>query len=61
MTIFFFYCVSTIDSDWKTDPFMKISKTHKLPDWFTLPPLDDGSYMMLEDPMIQGDTQIMPP
>ena len=32
---------------------MKISKTRKLPDWFTLSPLEDGSYMALEDPLIK--------
>lgn len=32
---------------------MKISKNRKLPNWFTLPPLEDGSYMVLEDPMIK--------
>ena len=32
---------------------MRIPKTCKLPDWFTLEPLEDGSYVAMEDPMVK--------
>ena len=32
---------------------MKIPKGCKLPDWFTLEPLDDGTYVAMNDPMVQ--------
>ena len=32
---------------------MKIPRNCKLPDWFTIPPLEDGSYVALDDPMVR--------
>ena len=32
---------------------MKIPKGCKLPDWFTSPPLEDGTYVTFDDPMIK--------
>ena len=32
---------------------MRIPKTCKLPDWFTLAPLEDGSYVAMDDPMVK--------
>ena len=32
---------------------MQIPKTSKLPDWFTLPASENGSYSALDDPMVK--------
>ena len=42
-------------SEWKENHCMKIPKTSKLPNWFTLPPSEDGSYSALDDPLVKGN------
>jgi len=42
-----------LDGDWKAHYSMRIPKTCKLPDWFTLAPLEDGSYVAMDDPMVK--------
>merc|ERR1712156_172893 len=41
------------ESEWKTHFSMQIPKTSKLPDWFTQPASENGSYSALDDPMVK--------
>ena len=53
MACFYYFIIPKIAGDWKTHFSMKIPKGCKLPDWFTLAPLEDGTYVALDDPMVK--------